>query len=471
MTGAADTAMERSAADRADESHGAPAGAESPWPSAAARYYALGILTIAYVLAFIDRTIMSILVGPLKSDLHLSDTQVGLLNGLAFAIFYALMGLPLGFIIDRYPRKLVIAGGIALWSVVTATCGLAGNFVHLFVSRMGVGVGEAVLSPGAYSLMSDFFKPTERNRAAGIYTLGVSIGAALAYLAGGMIIQFAHKGGPLHLPLLGELAPWRFAFVIVGIPGLIVALLMLTVPEPLRRKTPSLKPQAPAEGQISLRAFLVSSWKPVLTCLLGYSLLNVPFVTVLQWGPAFFMRHYHLNPGQVGLILGCIFLGPSLLGQLFGGWLSDFRFGRGSKASVLQTAMICGLLLAPISAASMIVPSLTWSVILVGAMTFLVCASVGHGPASLTMISPGHLRGQMTAVYFIVIQILVLSFAGLLVALISDHILHDPARINVGMSIVSGVASLLGAIVLAAGMNSFSRAVTAHGGPPEPAAA
>jgi MFS family permease len=463
--------MERSAAGAAPVEAAPAAVSASPWPSAPVRYYALAVLTAAYVLAFIDRTIISMLVGPLKNDLHLTDVQISLLNGLAFSIFYALMGLPLGRIVDRYPRKLVIAGGIALWSVVTATCGLATNFAHLFLSRMGVGVGEAVLSPGAYSLMSDFFKPTERNRAAGIYTLGVSIGAALAYLAGGMIIQFASRGGPLHLPLLGELAPWRFAFVVVGAPGLVVALLMLTVREPLRRKSPGFEARAAQAGQISLAAFLRGNWRPVTTCLLGYSLLNVPFVTVLQWGPAFFMRHYGLGPGQVGLILGCIFLGPSLLGQLFGGWLSDFRFGRGAKGSVLQTALICGLLLAPISAASMIAPSLAWSVILVGAMTFLVCASVGHGPASLTMISPNHLRGQMTAVYFIVIQVLVLGCSTLLVAVISDNILHDPARINVGMSIVSGGASLLGALVIAAGLGSFGRAVAAHAGPPEPAAA
>lgn len=435
--------------------------ARPPWPSRAVRYYALGVLTLAYAVSFIDRTILSMLIDPIKADLRLSDTQISLLSGLAFSLFYAVMGLPLGRLVDRASRKLVIAGGVALWSVVTATCGLAGNFGQLFLSRMGVGVGEAALSPGAFSMLSDLFPPRERNRAGGVYALGVSLGAALAYLVGGAVIEFARNSGGLSLPLVGEVTPWRFAFIIVGLPGLLVALLMLTVREPQRRGAVS-QNQAALESDAKLGAFLQANWKAAFGCLFGYALINVPFITILQWGPSFLSRSHGLTPGEVGLVLGLIFLGPSLAGQLVGGVLSDWRFAKGSRAAPLQNAIVCGLLLVFTSGLATVAPSLPWAIALIGATTFLVCASVGHGPAALTLMSPNHLRGQMTAVYFLVIQVVVLATSTTLVAVISDYILRDPARINVGMAVVSGGSSLLGALVLKLALKPFSQAVLAQ---------
>jgi MFS family permease len=436
-----------------------PSTGARAWPGAATRYYALAVLTIAYAVSFIDRTIMSMQIEPIKASLHLNDTQISLLTGLAFSVFYALMGMPLGRLVDWAPRKWVIAGGIALWSVVTSTCGLAGNFAQLFLSRMGVGVGEAALSPGAFSMLSDLFKPAERNRAGGIYTLGVSAGAALAYLVGGLVLQGLKAQGGGVLPILGKVAPWRFAFIVVGLPGLVVALIMLTVKEPLRRGRS--KSGSRPSDEMGLFTFLNANWKAAYGCLFGYGLLNIPFNVILQWGPAFFLRAHHLNFGQVGLILGLIFLGPSMAGQLLGGWLSDRGFMKGSRAAPMTTALGCAIILIPVSFLAFVTP-LPIAIALVGAITFLVCASVGHGPSALTLMSPSHLRGRVTAFYFLILQVVVVATSSTLVALISDFVLHDPSKLNVSMSLVSGVCAILAAIVLKSTIKPFVAAVDAH---------
>ena len=390
-----------------------------------------------------------------------SDTEISLLTGLAFSMFYAIMGLPLGRLVDRGSRRLLIACGIALWSLVTSTCGLAANFAQLFLCRMGVGVGEAALSPGAFSMLSDLFPPAERSRAGGIYTLGVSIGAAMAYLLGGFVIHFAHERGGVTLPVIGTVAPWRFVFIVVGMPGLLVALLMLTVREPLRRgaRVAANLAETGRQGEIKLGVFLRSRWRAAFGCLLGYALINIPFSITLQWSPTFLMRSHHLDPRQVGLILGSIFLGPSLIGQLAGSFISDWSFTRGARSAPLRTALACAIVLVPISALAFIVPSLTWVVVLIGAITFLVCASVGHGASALTLISPNHLRGQMTALYFLGFQIVGAMTSTTLVAVISDYILHDPTRLNVGMSIVGAVCALLGTVVFSLSIKPFGAAV------------
>src|SRR5690606_31508962 len=211
------------------------AAAGEPWPRPAVAWYAVVILVIAFVFSFIDRIIIAMLVDPLKQDLGLSDTQLGILQGLAFAVFYAVVGLPIGRWADRYSRRMIIASGIFLWSIMTAVCGLARNFWELFLARVGVGVGEAALSPAAYSMIADYFPKEKLGRAVGVYQAGAFFGAGLSFLVGGLIIQAVAKAGDISLPLVGAVRPWQVVFFVVGLPGVLVALLMFTVREPARR--------------------------------------------------------------------------------------------------------------------------------------------------------------------------------------------------------------------------------------------
>lgn len=429
----------------------------TPWPSRKLAYFALAVLLLAYVFSFIDRIILSMLVGPIKADLNLSDTQIALVNGLAFSMFYATMGLPLGWLVDRTSRKGVISAGIALWSLVTAFSGLAKDFGHLFLARMGVGVGEAALSPGAYSMIADYFPPKSRGRAIAIYTMGVSLGSGLAYLIGGFLISFANSRAAIELPILGSLAPWRSIFIAVGLPGLLVALLMLTVREPPRRRGEG--ERAEAGSTESFWAFLKRRRGVVAAYVFGYGMTNVPFAAFLAWGPAFLGRQYHLSPKEIGLALGLIFLGPACLGQLVGAALTDHRYAAGKASAPFQTGLACAVLLIPFSALITLAPTAGLSLFALAISVFLVCASVGHQATVATLISPNRLRGQVSAFYILMQGVIGAAVVPLAVALISDHVLHDPAKIGVAMAVVSVIGVVIGAAVFALGLKPLRLAL------------
>ncbi|MES2860731.1 MAG: MFS transporter, partial [Pseudomonadota bacterium] len=173
------------------------------WPASATAWYTVAVLLIAYTFAYVDRAILTILVEPIQADLNLNDTQIGLLHGFAFVIFYVSLGVPLGYVADRFNRKHLIAGSVALWSVMTALCGMTHTFWQLFAARVGVGVGEAGLSPAGYSMISDCFPPKRRSLALGIYTIGIYLGSGLAILGGGLVVGLIGTTPSVEIPVLG----------------------------------------------------------------------------------------------------------------------------------------------------------------------------------------------------------------------------------------------------------------------------
>ena len=205
-------------------------------PGADRAWYTVGVLFIAVIFSFVDRIILSLLVEPIKADLGLTDTDFAWLLGVAFAVFFALSSAcRSGRWADRYSRRLIIVIGISLWSVMTVACGLAGNFWELFFARVGVAVGEAALAPAAFSMISDLFPREKLGRALGVYQAGAFIGAGVALLVGGIVIGVITTSGVHVCAVVGEVQPWQIVFFVVGLPGLLVALLMTTVPEPVRR--------------------------------------------------------------------------------------------------------------------------------------------------------------------------------------------------------------------------------------------
>jgi MFS family permease len=215
--------------------HKGASAADSPWPKPLYSWYVVGVLMLAYTNSFIDRQILSLLIEPIRRDLQITDTQVSLLAGLAFTIFYTLMGVPIARLADQKNRRTIIAIGIASWSVMTASCGLARNFWHMFLARVGVGVGEATLSPAAMSMISDYFPVGKLARAISIYSMGVYFGAGLALIIGGMVVKLVIEAGNVVLPVVGEVFPWQMTFFFVGLLGIPIFLLMLTIREPVRR--------------------------------------------------------------------------------------------------------------------------------------------------------------------------------------------------------------------------------------------
>ena len=277
--------------------------AQTNWPKPAVAWFGVGVLVLAFVFSIADRIIISLLVDPIKEDLGLTDTDMGLMMGLAFAIFYALMGLPIGRWADRYSRRTIIGVGIFLWSIMTALCGLARSFWELFLARVGVGVGEATLSPAAYSMIADYFPKEKLGRALGVYQSGAFFGVGLALMFGGLAIRFAATADDVSLPLVGVIAPWQLAFIVVGLPGVLVAAMMFLVLEPPRQGI-----AANAE-QISLGQAVGFAWtrkRVFLAHYTGFALLALPMTTLATWVPAYFMRVVGMSPPETGLQLGLI---------------------------------------------------------------------------------------------------------------------------------------------------------------------
>jgi MFS family permease len=433
-----------------------PRGAETPWPSRAHGNYALAVLILAFGFSFLDRVILSMLMIPIQQDLAFSDIQLALLHGFAFAIFYAVAGFPLGRLADTVSRKRLAAVGVAVWSLFTAACGLAQSFVGLFVSRVGVGVGEAALSPAAFSLLSDYFPPERRARAIATYQLGVTVGASVAYLLGGLVIAIASRGEAIDVPGIGAIPAWRATFLFVGLPGLLIALLALTIREPARREVASSRSVAGP----TLGAWLSDNVRTVTCFALGVSGINIAFNALIAWGPTWLVRVYHLAPATVGLVLGLSMLFAGCIGQLLGAWRSDRLLARGISTAVFDTGALCAVVLIPISVA-LIVPMLGVAVPLIGATLFFACAAIGHAPSLIGQIAPNHLRGQVSAIYLFAVNVIGTGVGPFVVAVLTERVFADPLMVGTSIALTAASGAAVGAVLLRAGRGALARSAAA----------
>jgi MFS family permease len=410
-------------------------------------WYVVFVLMLCYALSFIDRQILSLLVAPMKRDLHISDTRVGLLQGFSFALFYTLAGLPLGRIADTRNRRNLITVGILAWSALTAACSAAKNFWALFFTRMGVGAGEATLSPAAFSLIADYFPPGRLGVALSLYSMGIYVGSGLAFIVGGEVVQHLARQPVLTLPLLGTIASWRAAFLVVGLPGLLVALLVRTIREPQRRFL-----QRAADGQpseLGLREF----WQQLrarLGSILGISLSMVFQATcgyaILAWGPTFFQRTFAWTSGQAGRTLGTLTLVCGCLGMYIGGSLCDRWQRQGLYEAPLRVGVISAIGAGVFYPLALTAANPTWTIVLLVPATFLLALPIGCSYAALQLILPNQLRGQVSALFLFILSMGGLSLGPLLPGVLTDYFFHSEKRIGSALAITIGIAAALMAI-------------------------
>jgi len=427
-----------------------------PWPSPAASWYMIGVLMIAYIFSFIDRTILSLLVEPIRADLQISDTQISLLHGFAFAIFYTLMGIPVATLADRRNRRNIIALGVTFWSLATAACGLTRGFWGLFAARVGVGVWEATISPAAYSMIADSFPEERLGRALGVYSVGAFIGVGLAFLIGGFVVGLVSAADTTTLPLVGDVRPWQIVFFIVGFPGILVALWILTLREPLRRHTQkSMQQQA---GFWPLLRHMRQFWPAYASHLLGFSLLALLFNALVAWIPTYLIRAFGLPAGEAGLWLGAILLVFSTAGILTGSWLTDLLRGRGRTDATMRIGLLSSCCVWPFALTATTVPTLTMSLLLFAPLVFFATFSWGAAAAAIQVITPSRMRATGSAVYLFFLNLVGIGFGPTLVALVTDYGFGNDASIGWSLAIVSSVTAPLAALVLWAGLRSFRQA-------------
>lgn len=373
-----------------------------PWPDQRRAWYTVVLLLVAFIFSFVDRIILSLLVDPIKADLGVSDTAMGLLMGLAFAFFYTLVGIPIAYLADRHSRRLIVGVGVFLWSVATALCGLAQNFLQLFLARVGVGVGEAALSPSAYSLIADSFPKEKLGKAVGLYQSGALFGGGIAFLVGGAVLGFVFELGDQTFPIVGTLRPWQLTFIIVGLPGVLVALAMVTALEPRRRTAPQAAP--------GLGPFLGANWGFLSKLFSLFGLLAIPITVVLAWAPVFLARRYGLPLQEVGFWLGLILLVFSAPGVILGGWLCDRWIAAGHGDAPLRVALVSAIGVAPLVLLAHVgVNTLNLALLTYCPLILFASLTIGTAPTALALTVPGPLRARVSAGYMLFLNLITAS--------------------------------------------------------------
>lgn len=430
----------------------APASSAIPYPTSGQSWYLVFVLMIFYVFSFIDRQIISLLIGPIKRDLEISDTQIGLLSGFSFALFYCLLGIPIGWLADRKNRKAIIAVGVVVWSLMASLCGMAKTFGQLFLARVGVGVGEAALSPPAYSMITDAFPREKLGRAFSIYNLGIAIGSGIALLVGGLVVgAVTGEGKTFTLPLIGEIRAWQFVFIVTGAPGLLLPLLLLTVREPARRGLIKAEPDAQAPASIPLSEvvrFMIKSGHFYSLHFIALALFAMLGYAVGAWLPEVIHRTYDVPPSDVGKVLGISVLSVNVAGILFFGRLCDWLTAKGHTDAPIIVCLIVAVLIVITSTVPSFMPNVTLAYVAMCIAGFPFHGYVAMGPMAVNQVTPNQMRAQVSAVYLFVNAFLGMGVGPALVPLISDYILKDPSQIRWALAIVVFGAGTLAAILL-----------------------
>ena len=422
-------------------------------------WYVVIVLMIASTLSFIDRQILNLMIGPVKRDLGgLSDTQVSLIMGLAFAGFYNVISYPAGRWADSGNRRGIMAAGVAAWSVMTALCGMAHTYVMLFLARMGVGVGEAALAPAANSVLSDYFPKEKLPLAICFVSAAPFLGQGLANIIGGPLIQHLEAVPSVVLPIVGQVYSWQFVFLAVGLPGLLVALLMLTVREPVRRGRMS------NEGKASARdvwQFVKSRWQFFTLIFIGYLGLSTQGFSLFSWVAEYFVRNHHWTKSQFGLTYGFISMTVGLAGSLFGGWLSMKLIAQNRADATLRIVFFAALIQLPLAVTMTLLPDPWMSIGVMVPLTFMMAMPPGLIITALQTIAPNELRGQSVAFYMIVVNFLSYTFAPTLPALLNDFWFHDEMALGKSLSVLAAINYTVGAVCIGFGLRYFRRALKA----------
>ncbi len=412
-------------------------GEEAPYPAPAYAWYTAFVLMLAYMLAFLDRQILSLMVAPIKRDLGISDTGMSLILGLAFAIFYTVLGIPIGWLGDRANRRSLIAGGIAIWSLMTAACGLARSYGQLFFARIGVGFGEATLQPCALSLLSDYFPREKRGLAVSVYSMGLGLGAGMALMLGGQVVAAASNAPPVTLPIVGQLFAWQTVFIVIGLPGLIVSLLMLTVREPVRRdRTSSTAGGAPFGTVVT---YLWARRATYLSHFVGLSVMTVIGNAVLAWMPMVFVRGHGWDIGRLSLPYGLVLGLGGPVGAILGGWIGDRLYRRGVKDGHMRAALYGTLVLVPAAVLAPLMPSPELTILMLIPFSIGSGVATAAGPASLMVIAPSEMRAQISAIYWFVISTLGLAIGPFAVGFLTDRVFQSEAAVGSSIATVAGV--------------------------------
>jgi len=426
--------------------------ARASLPSLRYAWYVVAVLTLLYVFSFIDRQIFSLIVGPLRRDLQIGDTQVSLLMGFSFALFYTFFGIPIGHLTDIYSRRWIIGIGLVLWSGFTAGCGIAQTYAVMLVLRMGVGVGEAALSPAAYSLITDYFEGKRLATALSVYAMGIYVGSGLSYLLGGLVVRFASTREMWTLPVVGAIHPWQLIFFAVGLPGIALAPLLMTVREPAERRAKA----AHAGTQMkSVLAYLLKNRKTVLLHNIGFGLLALSSYASGAWVPEFYRRRFHWEIGYTGIVYGSIVAVMGCVGLIGAGRLADSLRARGRANATLLVGAWIALAIIPVNCMLYLAPSAKWATIWLIPAAALAAAPFGIAPAAIQQMMPAQMRGRAAAVYLFIVNIIGLGIGPTAVGACTQYVFGREDAVQYSLVVVTSAACTAAAVLLFGALKPF----------------
>ncbi|PVX75150.1 MFS transporter [Paraburkholderia unamae] len=404
---------------------------------------ATGLLALSFAFSYMDRQILPLLFESVRHAFSMSDTQIGMLQGLAFSSFYAFAGIPLGWLVDRYHRVRIAAACVAVWGMATAACGLSGSFGQFFVARTGTAMGEAGCSPAAYSILSDMLSGRALLRATSVYNTGPYVGGGMALILGSVALRHFTDTGGIALPMAGHFAPWQAVFIVLGLPGLILSALLLLIREPKRREVGG------HENDISTRATLkmLSGSSQLVFYYAGWVFISSGLFVLLTWFPSVMIREGFGTASTIGRPLGVMFLVVGLSGCFLSQLLLRNLNNRDLLSPLLRRLSIVLAMQIPLIAAFMHVDTPT------AAYWFYACEVAVFSVATTFMVTPiqlvvpNRMRGRATGVFLMSNYMIGASLGPAAVGALSDRMAGDPHGLLTAFVTVLGV-SCVGAVIL-----------------------
>lgn len=435
-------------------------------PSLRYAWYVVFILMLANISSFIDRQILALLVAPIKRDMHLSDTQISLLMGLSFALFYTFFGLFIGRFADKYNRRNIVIIGVTVWSLMTALCAGVRSYSQFFAARMGVGVGEATLGPSAYSIITDYFPRNRLATALSTYSMGIFLGSGLAILIGAGLVSTLPTSGTTHIPILGDIFHWQKLFIYIGLPGIAISLLLFTIKEPTRK---DLIKVANINSELTMKEALTVIWEQRKTYL--YVTFAASFTAFISYGstawiPTYFARTFGWQMKEIGFKYGIIVTIFSALGVLAGGWVADRYIKQGKIDGKVRVGLISGIgVLLSTSCFFLSDPNVILLCMMLPA--FFVSFPFGASVAVVQEIMPNRVRALASSIFLFFVNIIGMGGGPFIVAFFTDSVFHNELLIKYSLVALYVIGSIAIIIFSWLGMKSYPKVLLMKTAPPQ----
>jgi MFS family permease len=424
----------------------------SPWPTPRQAGYSLFVLTVVVMFTVLDRQVLALMIEPVKADFGITDTEASLLLGAAFSLTYAIAGLPIARLADRVNRRNLVAICLAVWSAATMACGVAQSYTGLLLARMGIGIGESGYGPASWSIVSDSFRRERVAFATGMLGIGAMAGTGMAMFLGGAVLELTKNFPPLDLPLIGIMRPWQWAFVLVGAPGLLWTLVVLTTREPARRGATATRHAVPV---LEVARFLGRDWRMYLATIGGTCMKNLLALGPGLWMPTMLHREFGWSVAQAGLWLGGITIVCSPVGMIAGGRIAELWNRQGRLDANLRIVLYALCVAVPLSIATPLLP--TAALVLMGYALQMLATGIGFGPgiASFQVVTPNAMRAQVASVTQFSANVLAFALSPLIVALLTDFLFRDAAQLKYSIALNAVLFGPLAIWVVGQGMAAY----------------